>query len=398
MKQESIYEQRGVSSGKEEVHAAIKKLDKGLFPGAFSPIFPDIFGRPDHVMAMHADGAGTKAVLAYLYWKHTRDLNVWKGIAQDSFVMNLDDMLCDGITGPFRVTMSIDRNKKLIPGEVIAVLIDECDRLCRWLTDQGVPCVFCGGETADVGDAVRTITVNNTFSSSVPKTDIIDAGNITAPAYIVGFSSAGKANWETSENSGIRSNGLTNGRHDVLSPVYRDDKETYAPEIDTSLIYRGQHRLEDPLPGDDRFTIGSALLSPTRTYLPMILELFGAIGRENILGLIHCSGGGMTKSMKYGQPGITYLKDSPFPISPFFSFLKKAGDLSWKEMYSTYNMRCGLEAIVKTEKIAQTCIAIASTCGIEAKITGQVIENKENPNGRSVIIKNEFETLRYDFQ
>lgn len=244
---------------------------------------------------------------------------------------------------------------------------------------------------------MRTIVINNTFSARIKKTDIIDASRINAPALIVGFSSTGKATWEDSENSGIGSNGLTSGRHDLLSPNYKVHTETFSPEVPDELVYCGKYGLEDLLPGDDRFTISSALLSPTRTYAPMLVDLFGVVGRENILGLIHCSGGGQTKIGKFGQPGIAYIKDELFPTPPLFNFLQEAQRAPWNDMYKTYNMGHRMEAIVTTKSMAQDCIAVSKSYGIDAKIIGRVVENKQNTTGRTVLIQSPHGEFRYEF-
>ena len=398
-KDTSRYEQRGVSSSKKEVHAAIAHLDKGLFPLAFCKVLPDFSGDPDYCQIMHADGAGTKVLLPYLAWKETDNLDIWRGVAQDSFVMNLDDMAAAGATGPFIITMSIDRNKALIPGEVIATIIDECDRLCKKFTSLGIPCHFAGGETADVGDLVRTIVINNTFHTRMKRSDIIDTSRITAPAYIVGFSSTGKMNWEEKINSGIGSNGLTDARHDVLSPYYQKYTEAFAPETPSELVYCGEHRLDESLPTSGEFSILSALSSPTQSYAPLIKELCRVVGREKILGFIHCSGGGQTKIGKFGAEKIVYIKSALFPIPPLFQFLKQTRNLSWEEAYKTYNMGHRMEAVVATEEDARACIAISQSSGVEAKIIGQVLSMPELPAKRTVVIQNEYGTVAaYTFE
>lgn len=395
----TLYELRGVSASKPDVHAAIKNLDQCLFPGAFCTILPDVLAfSENHCIIQHADGAGTKAALAYLAWKLTGDLGVWKGIAQDSLVMNLDDMACAGALGPFIVSMTIARNKHLIPGEVITALIEGCQKLCKFLTALGISCYFSGGETADLGDLVRTITVDHTVTCRFPRADVIDAGSITAPALIVGFSSTGQATWEDAPNSGIGSNGFTNARHDVLSPGYRwRYTETYAPETPLGLIYRGPYALRDPLPEDTRFTIGSALLSPTRTYLPLIRNLTRVLGARHIKGIFHCSGGGQTKIGNFGQPGIVYVKNNLFPVPPVFQMLQRVSNMPWQEMYQIYNMGHRLEAVVEHQGIADACIGIAKNCGIEAQVIGEIAPNEENPHARKVIIKTADGEFSYDF-
>ncbi len=394
----SRYERRGVSSTKEEVHAAIAHLDKGLYPGAFCKILPDVLGGdPKYCNIQHADGAGTKAGLAYLMWKLHNLVGVWRGVVRCSLFMNLDDVGCAGGVGPFLVSLAIDRNKALIPGDVISEIINGCQEVCDLLTSYGIPCVFSGGETADVGDLVRTITVNNTVTVRFKRREVIDASRISAPAYIVGFSSTGQAQWETEINSGVGANGFTNARHDVLSPVYRKHTETYAPETEENLVYCGDYTLLDALPGDIRFSIGTALLSPTRTYLPLFVRLFQEVGRKNFLGLVHNSGGGQIKCGKFGQLGIAYVKDQLFPVPPLFALLKKARGLSWREMYTSYNMGHRLEAVVRSKEIARDCIAVAKACGIDAQIVGKVIQDKKNPGRRSVRIKTADASERYWF-
>ena len=397
MGEQSRYEQRGVSSSKPDVHAATANLDKGLFPGGFCKLLPD-FDDLEMCILQHADGAGTKAALAYLVWKHTGNLEVWKGIARDSLFMNLDDAQCVGVVDKFNVSLTINRNKTLIAGEVIKTLIDECQSVCEMLTERGIRCQFTGGETADVGDLVRTITVDNTITARIRRDQVIDASRINTPAVIVGFSSTGRANWEIAENSGIGSNGLTNARHDVLSKDYRAETETYAPQTDPDLVYCGDFRLEDRLPDDQRFTMATALLSPTRTYLPLVKMLLEQIGRENILGLIHCSGGGQTKIGKFGATGITYVKNNLLPMPPLFRFLEYARGLPWRQMYESYNMGHRLEGAFRNRDIADECIEISRSLGIEAQIIGEVISGKRStsPN-RTLVIATPGGDEVYDF-
>lgn len=396
---ESRYAARGVSSRKDDVHTAIKNIDKGIFPGAFCKILPDFLGGdPKYCVIQHADGAGTKAGLAYLYWKLLDDMNVWRGVAQDSLVMNFDDMGCVGATEPFLVSGAIGRNAALIPGEVLTALIEGGESFLSMLTKYGVECHNAGGETADLGDVVRTIVVDNTVTTRILRSDIIDASNITAPALIVGFSSTGQAVWEDFPNSGIGSNGLTNARHEALSLEYRKHHETYAPETNRELVYCGKYVLSDTLPGDSRFTIGTALLSPTRTYLPLIAYLFEKMGRKKFLGLIHCSGGGQTKIGKFGAPGVTYIKNNLFSIPPLFQMLKEVCGLPWSEMYEAYNMGHRMEAVVRTQDDAERCIKLAHDCGIDAQIIGNVVKDATNPNGRTVVIQNNMMEFTYSFE
>ena len=373
LRHDERYQARGVSAGKGEVHAAIEKQDLGLYPGAFCKIVADdLTGSSEHALVMHADGAGTKSSLAYLLWRETGDLGVWSGIAQDSLVMNLDDCACVGAMGPFLISNTIGRNAKRIPGAVIKTIVEGYQRLCETLNQQGIPCVMTGGETADVGDLVRTIICDSTITARIARTEVIDAGRIAPGDVIVGFSSTGQATWETVPNAGMGSNGLTSARHELLGADYRTKyPETYAPEIDSRLVYCGRFAATDPLPGDGRFTVGGAILSPTRTYLPLLKKLFAAIPRSAFTGLIHCSGGGQSKIVKFGQPGNRYVKDDLFAVPPLFAALKEHTGQSWAEMYSVYNMGHRLEATMSATHAA-TAIAVATDCGIEAKIVGRV--------------------------
>ena len=395
---DATYQARGVSAGKSEVHAAIARQDAGLFPGAFCKLVADdLTGSPEHCLAVHADGAGTKSALAYLAWREGADLSVWAGIAQDSLVMNLDDLGCIGATGPFLVSNTIGRNAKRIPGTVIAAIVDGYQRVCDLLTAHGVPTRMTGGETADVGDVVRTVIVDSTVVCRLPRRDIIDAARMQPGDAIVGFSSTGQAAWETAPNAGMGSNGLTSARHDGLGHDYRDRyPETYAPEIDPRVVYCGRRRLDEPLPGDARFTVRSALLSPTRTYLPLIARLLAAIPRTDLHGLIHCSGGGQSKIVKFGRPGaargLRFIKDDLFPVPPLFAMLQADTGRAWAEMYSVYNMGHRLEAILPP-KHAAAAIAIAAACGIDARIVGRVDE-RDQP-GNDVLIRTPHGEFRY---
>lgn len=393
----SRYEQRGVSPSKPDVEKAAAVLDPGLYPGAFCRIYPDDFaGDPDYCSIMHSDGAGSEAIVAYLEWKESGNPNVWAGIAQDSLVMNLDDMACAGATGPFVVNMTIGRNKRLIHGSVVEILLAAGQRLCSSISDLGFPCRFAGGETADLGDQIRTITVDHTAVVRFPRKNVIDAGRISAPALIVGFSSTGQAIWEDAPNSGIGSNGFTNARHDALASYYRMYPETFDPAVNPALTYCGSHGLYDSLPDDSRFSVGSALLSPTRTYLPLIADIVREIGASHIMGFIHCSGGGQTKIGKFGQPGIVYVKDDLFPIPPVFQMLR-VPKMPFREMYEVYNMGHRLEAVVTDHVVADACIDIAARCGIEAKVIGRVVLNGESRRRRRVIIRTEGREFSWAF-
>ncbi len=389
------YRARGVSAGKGEVHAAIARQDAGLFPGAFCKIVADdLTGDDASCLVMHADGAGTKSSLAYLAWREGLGDDVWGGIAQDSLVMNLDDLGCVGALGPFLVSNTIGRNAKRIPGEIIAGIVAGYQRICDLLTAEGIPCRMTGGETADLGDLVRTLVVDSTVMARLRRDQVIDAGRIAPGDVIVGFSSTGQAAWETVPNAGMGSNGLTSARHEALGGDYRARyPETYAPEVDPTLIYCGRFRLNDPLPGDPRFTVGSALLSPTRTYLPLIRRLLGAVPRADLHGLIHCSGGGQSKIVKFGgldasgksrATGLRYVKDALFPVPPLFALLKEATGQSWAEMHSVYNMGHRLEAVLPERHVA-ACLAVARDCRIDAQVVGRV-EDRDAP-GNEVVVR-----------
>ena len=395
------YQSRGVSAGKQEVHDAISRHDAGLFPGAFCKIVPDdLTGDADTCLIMHADGAGTKASLAYLASREnfgTPTLALtWAGIAQDSLVMNLDDIACVGSLGPFLISNTIGRNAKLIPGEVIAAIVNGYQSVCDQLAQFNIPCRMTGGETADVGDLVRTIIVDSTVVARLRRDRVIDAGRMAPGDVIVGFSSTGQAVWETKPNSGIGSNGLTSARHDLLGSDYRDKyPETYAPQINKELVYCGPHKLTDILPGDT-MTVGQALLSPTRTYLPLIKRLLETVPRTDLHGLIHCSGGGQSKIVKFGglgrKNGNRYVKDNCFPVPPLFTAIQKATGMGWAEMYSVYNMGHRLEAIVPPHAV-DACLAAARDCRIEAQVVGRV-ESRDEP-GNEVVVKSPFGIFQY---
>lgn len=367
------YLERGVSASKAEVHAAIDRQDAGLFPGAFCKVVADeLTGSAEHCIVLHADGAGTKSALAYLAWKEGFPLSTWRGIAQDSLVMNLDDCACVGALGPYLVSNTIGRNAKRVPGEVIAQIVNGYQAVCDLLAGEGVRCVMTGGETADVGDLVRTTVVDSTVATRLRRDEVIDAERMAPGDVLVGFSSTGQARWESVPNAGMGSNGLTGARHDLFGADYRARyPETYAPETKPELVYCGPHRLGDPLPGDTAFTVGSAVLSPTRTYLPLIKALLAELPRRDIHGLIHCSGGGQSKIVKFGAAGNRYVKDAPFPVPPLFAAIKAATGMSWAEMYGTYNMGWRLEAAVPGAA-AGRCIAVARSCGIDARVVGRI--------------------------
>ncbi|HRD56818.1 MAG TPA: AIR synthase-related protein [Ferruginibacter sp.] len=370
----SLYAQRGVSAQKEEVHQAVKNLDQGLFPHAFCKVYPDYLGGDDaFVNVMHADGAGTKSILAYLYWKETGDISVWKGIAQDAVVMNLDDLLCVGIYDNIIFNSTIDRNKKLIPGEVLEQIINGTQELFDTLKNYGVNIHYLGGETADVGDVVRTVAVNGTMSVRWPKNKIISNQKIAAGDVIVGFASYGKAHYENEYNSGIGSNGLTSARHDALSKYYAENfKESYDNSLDDSVVYIGKDKLTDDYPlGEGAFTsVGNLILSPTRTYAPLLKQLLQN-HFDKIHGLIHCSGGGQTKCMKYLPGNFKIIKDNLFKAPPVFDLLQRNSCASLKEMFEVFNMGCRLELYCHSTD-AEIMIEAAQALGIDAQIIGRV--------------------------
>jgi phosphoribosylformylglycinamidine cyclo-ligase len=369
MNDSSRYAKRGVSSGKEEVHAAISKVDRGLFPGAFCKIIPDILGGdPLWCNIMHADGAGTKSSLAYLYWKETGDLSVWKGIAQDAVVMNLDDLLCVGVTDKILLSSTIGRNKNLIPGEVIKALIEGTEEFLSRMRDAGIGIWSTGGETADVGDLVRTVIVDSTVTARMPRAEVIDNAGIRPGDVIVGLASSGQTTYEDEYNGGMGSNGLTSARHDVfgnyLAGLY---PESYDNHIPASLVYSGQMRLTDPtvVPGVDA---GKLVLSPTRTYAPVIRKIFDRL-RPAIHGMVHCSGGGQTKILHFID-NLHVIKDNLFPVPPLFELIQMSSGTPWEEMYRVFNMGHRMELYVD-EADAGAIIDIAAGFNLEARIVGR---------------------------
>ena len=370
----SLYSKRGVSAQKEEVHEAVKKLDQGLFPNAFCKIYPDYLGGDENMVnVMHADGAGTKSILAYLYWKETGDIDVWKGIAQDAVVMNLDDLLCVGIYDNIVFNSTIDRNKNLIPGPVLEKLINGTQELFDNLKTFEVNIHYLGGETADVGDVVRTVAVNGTMTCRWPKDKLITNDKIAVGDVIVGFASYGQASYETAYNSGIGSNGLTSARHDALSKYYAENfKESFDNNLDADVVYIGSNKLTDKL-ADENYplnSIGQLLLSPTRTYAPL-LKLLLQNYFDKIHGLIHCSGGGQTKCLKYLPGNFKIVKDNLFEAPPVFDLLQKNSGSNLKEMFEVFNMGCRLEVYCKPED-AQTMVDAARSFNIDAQVIGRV--------------------------
>jgi len=369
------YSARGVSADKGDVHAAIKNIDKGLFPKAFCKVIPDtLTGSKDHCIIMHADGAGTKSSLAYLYWKKTGDLSVWKGVAQDALVMNLDDMLCVGVTDNILLSSTIGRNKHKIPGEVIKALIEGTETLLADLSTQGVNIISTGGETADVGDLVRTIIVDSTVTARVRRDEVIDNANIQAGDVIVGLASDGQATYESCYNSGMGSNGLTAARHDVFNKALADEyPESFDPSTPKELVYSGQCNLTDLVEvggGHPAVPAGKLMLSPTRTYAPVIRKFFDAGLRGKIHGMIHCSGGGQTKVLHFVD-GMHVVKDNFFPVPPIFQLIQKHSSTEWKEMYKVFNMGHRME-IYTDEATAKAVIDISKSFGIAAQVVGRV--------------------------
>ena len=370
----SRYLQRGVSSGKEEVHQAIRNVDKGLFPGAFCKVIPDMLtGDPDHCLVMHADGAGTKSSLAYIYWKETGDLSVWKGIAQDAIVMNLDDLLCVGVTGDILLSSTIGRNKSKIPGEVISAIINGTEEILADLRSLGVPIYSTGGETADVGDLVRTIIVDSTVVARSHRSDIIE-NHILPGNVIVGLSSSGQASYEENYNGGMGSNGLTSARHDVFgSYLARLYPESFDPEVPGDLVYSGSKTLTDSIEGVG-LDAGKLVLSPTRTYAPVIREVLEQY-RDKIDGMIHCSGGAQTKVLHFAQK-VHIIKDRLFPVPPLFKMIQEESGTDWKEMYQVFNMGHRFE-IYTDEQSARGIIELAGKYSIDARIVGHCEESEK---------------------
>jgi phosphoribosylformylglycinamidine cyclo-ligase len=364
------YNQRGVSASKEDVHEAIKNLDKGLYPKAFCKIVPDLLANdPAYCTVMHADGAGTKSSLAYIYWKETGDLSVWKGIAQDAIIMNIDDLLCVGATGPILLSSTIGRNKNKIPGEVISTIINGTEEVLEMLRSHGMNIVSTGGETADLGDLVRTIIVDSTVTARMKRSDVIDNNNIKAGDVIVGLASSGKATYENEYNGGMGSNGLTSARHDVFAKEYAAKyPETFDSAVPTDLVYSGKYKVTDELP-DSPLNIGKLVLSPTRTYAPIVIQLLKEL-QGQIHGMVHCSGGAQTKVMHFID-NLHIIKDNLFEIPPLFKMIHAVSGTDMKEMYKVFNMGHRME-IYLSEKKAQRVVDISKSFGVEAQIVGRV--------------------------
>ena len=384
------YQARGVSAGKEDVHNAIKNVDKGLFPQAFCKIVPDyLTGDDDYCVVMHADGAGTKTSLAYMYWKKTGDISVWKGIAQDALIMNIDDLLCVGATGPILLSSTIGRNKNLIPGSVISEIINGTEELLKDLRSHGIEIYSTGGETADVGDLVRTIIVDSTVIARMKRSDVISNDKIQAGDCIVGLASYGQASYENTYNSGMGSNGLTSARHDVFNyQLAKEFPESFDPNVPNELVYSGGKLLEDEvanLPLD----AGKLVLSPTRTYAPVIKKILDQF-RSQIHGMVHCSGGAQTKVLHFIN-NLHIIKDNLFPIPPLFLMIQEESGTSWEEMYKVFNMGHRMEIYVPFE-IASELIAISESFGIAAQVIGKV----ESFDGKQVSIKSEKGEFSYN--
>jgi len=383
------YSQRGVSASKDDVHQAIKGLDKGLFPKAFCKIVPDyLTGDEEFCLVMHADGAGTKSSLAYMYWKETGDLSVWKGIAQDALIMNIDDLLCVGATDQITLSSTIGRNKNLIPGEVISEIIQGTESLIEELAASGVHIYSTGGETADVGDLVRTIIVDSTVTARMRRDAVIDNSRIRSGDVIVGLASYGQANYENQYNGGMGSNGLTSARHDVFAAYLKDKyPESYDHSIPEELVYSGSVKLTDPVPGTP-LDAGKLVLSPTRTYAPIIKHILDQIGPKDIHGMVHCSGGAQTKILHFIDD-LHVVKDRLFNVPPLFNLIQRESGTDWKEMYQVFNCGHRME-IYLDESLAETVIQTSNKYGVEAQIIGHVEASKgkkltiSGPNGTFV--------------
>ncbi len=384
------YAQRGVSASKEDVHNAIKNVDKGLYPKAFCKIIPDyLTGDEDYCLIMHADGAGTKSSLAYMYWKETGDLSVWKGIAQDALIMNIDDLLCVGATDNILLSSTIGRNKNLIPGEVISAIINGTEELIKELKEFGITIHSAGGETADVGDLVRTIIIDSTVTARLKRSKIIDNANIQAGDVIVGLSSFGQATYENEYNGGMGSNGLTSARHDVFnSYLAQKYPESFDAKVPKELVYSGSKKLTDAIENSP-LDAGKLVLSPTRTYAPVIKKIVAQFSNRQIHGMIHCSGGAQTKILHFID-NLHVIKDNMFDIPPLFKLIQEESKTEWREMYQVFNMGHRMELYVP-EEIASQIIMISQSFNIEAKIIGRV----EKSNDKRLSIHSQHGTFTY---
>ncbi len=385
------YAQRGVSAQKEDVHNAIKNIDKGLFPKAFCKIVPDyLTNNEDYCLIMHADGAGTKSSLAYLYWKETGDLSVWKGIAQDALIMNIDDLLCVGATDNIMLSSTIGRNKNLVPGEVISAIINGTEELINDLKQFGVTIHSTGGETADVGDVVRTIIVDSTVTARMKRSDVIDNANIQAGDVIVGLESFGQATYETEYNGGMGSNGLTSARHDVFAHYLAENyPESFDPSVPKDLIYSGTKKLTDEVE-DAPINAGKLVLSPTRTYAPIIKAILAKYASNNIHGMVHCSGGAQTKVLHFVD-NVHLIKDNLFPIPPLFKLIQEESKTGWKEMFQVFNCGHRMELYV-TPEVANDIIEISKSFNVNAQIVGRV----EAADTKKLTIQSAYGTFEYE--
>ena len=385
------YMQRGVSASKEDVHNAIKNLDKGLFPKAFCKIVPDFLtGSNDHCIVMHADGAGTKSSLAYMYWKETGDLSVWKGIAQDALIMNIDDLICVGATENIMLSSTIGRNKNKISGDVISAIINGTQELVDELKKFDVKIHMTGGETADVGDLVRTIIVDSTVLARIKKEEVIDNSKISGGNVIVGLASFGKSSYETNYNSGMGSNGLTSARHDIFSKVLAEKyPESYDNDIADELVYSGTKKLTEKLT-EMNIDAGKFVLSPTRTYAPVIKKIIRSIGNKNINGIIHCSGGAQTKILHFINDNLHVIKDNMFDVPFLFRMIQQESNTDWAEMYKVFNCGHRMELYVEPE-FADEIINISNSFNIDAKIIGKVVNSDE----KKLTVKSEFGEFNY---
>ncbi|MGE7774434.1 AIR synthase related protein [Chitinophaga sp. NPDC101104] len=389
---QNLYAQRGVSAGKEDVHNAIRNIDKGLFPRAFCKIIPDLLGGDEAwCNIMHADGAGTKSSLAYAYWKETGDISVWRGIAQDAIIMNTDDLLCVGATDNILLSSTIGRNKNRIPGEVIAAIINGTEEILEELRSYGMGIYSTGGETADVGDLVRTLIVDSTVTARMKRADVISNDRIQAGDVVVGLASYGQATYEREYNGGMGSNGLTSARHDVFNKsVAEKYPESYDPAIPQELVFAGKKSLTDMIdvPGFGQITAGKLVLSPTRTYAPVIRHMLEQF-RPQIHGMVHCSGGAQTKVLHFIE-NLHVIKDNLFPVPPLFQLIREQSGAEWREMYQVFNMGHRMELYVPAE-IAEDLIRISQTYNIDARIVGRV----EASEGEQVTVKSEYGTFEY---
>ncbi len=395
------YHLRGVSSGKEDVHAAIKNIDKGLFARAFCKIVPDnLTGSNDHCLVMHADGAGTKSALAYMYWRETGDLSVWKGIAQDAVIMNLDDLICVGAIENVLLSSTIGRNKNLIPAEVLSAIINGTEEVLQNLRDNGISIFSTGGETADVGDLVRTVIVDSTVICRMERKKVISNANIKAGNVIIGLCSYGKASYETEYNSGMGSNGLTSARHDLFNKsLAKKFPQSYDTALPENIIYSGGLNLMDQVEVSylnnknqniiEQIDVAKLVLSPTRTYAPIIKKVIESLG-NNIDGIVHCSGGGQTKVLHFMSEGLNIIKDNLFDLPPLFKIIHEQSQSNYKEMYQVFNMGHRMELYVE-ENLAETIISISKSFNVEAKIIGRVEASKE----KKITIKSQFGTFEY---